>query len=58
MPKLIYTEIRISHKTQDEKKEYESKLDEALKNRGYKNRNEFFKEKIRDLINGGVNHEK
>lgn len=47
----LYTEIRISHKNLEEKQEYERKLDQALKDAGYKNRNEFFKEKIREAIN-------
>lgn len=51
----IYTEIRISHKTEEEKKEYEEKLDQALKENGYSNRNEFIKEKIRGLTK---NHKK
>lgn len=47
----INTEIRISHKTEEEKIEYESKLDQKLKDSGYKNRNEFIKECIRNLCN-------
>ena len=47
----IYTEIRISHKTIGEKQEYERKLDEALKNKGYSSRTEFIEEKIRELTN-------
>ena len=52
MPR-IYTEIRISHKTEKEKKEYERKLDEALKSFGYRNRTEFITEKIREILKGG-----
>ncbi|EKX79939.1 hypothetical protein [Clostridium botulinum] len=46
----IYTEIRIAHKDKEEKEEYEKKLDEALKEQGYKNRAEWLNEKYRDLI--------
>lgn len=53
MPR-IYTEIRISHKTEEEKKEYEKKLDEALKAQGYKSRTEWLNEKYRELINCDV----
>ena len=49
--KAIYTELRIYHKTLEEKIEYEKALDEALKNKGYGNRIEFVKEKIRELVN-------
>jgi len=45
------TEIRIQHKTLEEKQEYESKLGKSLLKMGYSNRTEFTKEKIRDLIN-------
>lgn len=48
--KSKYTEIRILHKTVEEKKEYESKLNEALKKNGYSGRTEFIREKIRELI--------
>jgi len=46
----IYTEFRISHKTIEEKEEYERKLGEALKKAGYRNKIEFINEKIRELI--------
>ena len=46
----INTEIRISHKTLEEKVEYERQLDEALKRWGYKNRTEWVNEKYRELI--------
>ena len=49
----IYTEIRISHKTIEEKQEYEIALDKALKKHGYKTRTEFIQEKIRELIKSG-----
>lgn len=48
----IYTEIRISHKTKEEKQEYELRLDQALKEHGYRNRTEFVNEKVRDLLKG------
>lgn len=51
MPRL-YTEIRISHKTIEEKSEYERKLDEELKKQGYKSRTEWINEKYRELIKG------
>ena len=47
----IYTEIRVSHKTQEEKDEYEKQLEEALKLNGYKNRSEWINEKYRELVN-------
>lgn len=46
----VYTEIRISHKTEKEKIEYERNLDEALKKKGYRNRTEWLSEKYRELI--------
>ncbi|MBX4267165.1 hypothetical protein [Clostridium estertheticum] len=46
----INTEIRISHKTIEEKIEYEKQLDESLKRQGYKNRTEWINEKYRELI--------
>jgi metal-responsive CopG/Arc/MetJ family transcriptional regulator len=49
----IYTELRISHKTIEEKQDYERKLDEALKAKGYKDRTEWLKEKYRELIREG-----
>lgn len=51
MPR-IYTEIRIFHKTEEEKVEYERKLDEALRKQGYKSRTEWINEKYRELIKG------
>lgn len=47
---INYTEFRISHKTKEEKQEYELKLDEALKKRGYKSRIEWIKEQYRELL--------
>lgn len=49
MPR-IYTEFRISHKTLEDKKQYEQKLDDALKKAGYKSRSEWINEKYRELI--------
>ena len=54
MPR-IYTEIRISHKSEETKAEYENKFDEALKINGYRTRTEFITEKIRELILKGGN---
>ena len=56
MPR-IYSEIRISHKTEEDKQEYERKLDEALKSLGYRNRTEFITEKIREILKGGNKNE-
>ena len=50
MSPRAYTEIRISHKNEEDKQEYERKLDEALKSLGYRTRIEFITEKIRELI--------
>ena len=50
-PKAIYTEIRIRHKSKEEKKEFEEKLDKALKEKGYSGRVEWIKELYRGLIN-------
>jgi len=49
--KQIYTELRISHKSKEEKSEYEAKLDLNLIIKGYANRIEFIREKIRELTN-------
>lgn len=46
----VYTEIRISHKTEEEKIEYERNLDEALKEKGYRSRTEWLNEKYRELV--------
>ena len=48
--KQIYTEIRISHKTKEDKSEYENLLDLNLMIKGYANRTEFIREKIRELV--------
>lgn len=53
----IYTELRISHKTIEEKQEYEKKLDEALKAQGYKSRTEWLNEKYRELIRGNAKND-
>lgn len=47
--KRIYTEIRIAHKSEKDKKDFEEKLDVQSIAKGYKNRVEFVKEKINDL---------
>lgn len=49
----IYTEFRIAHKSIEDKKEYEMKLDEALKAAGYRNRVEWINEKYRELVKSG-----
>lgn len=46
----IQTTIRIEHKTQEDKKEFEKKLDEALRKRHYRSRTEWVKEKAREII--------
>ena len=50
MPR-IYTEIRIAHKTPEEKEAYERYLDESLKALGYKSRTEWIKEMVRNANN-------
>ena len=50
MSPLFYTEIRIIHKSKEDKKEYELKLVKALVKANYSNRTEFVKEKLRDLM--------
>ena len=52
--KRIYTEIRISHKSEKDKKDFEWKLDVQLSDKCYKNRSEFVKEKINNLSNGNM----
>jgi hypothetical protein len=48
----LYTEIRIGHDTEEQKKEFELKLDTALKQKGYKSRIEYIREQIRKLTEG------
>ena len=50
MMSKIFTEIRIFHKTKEEKVKYESSLREVLKEQGYKSRVEWFNEKYRELM--------
>lgn len=50
--KPIYTEIRIRHKSKEEKGNFEAKLEKALKEKGYSGRVEWIKESYRELING------
>lgn len=50
--KLYYTETRITHKSLEDKIEYETNLSEALKKNGYKGRVEYMAEKYRELIKG------
>jgi len=47
---LFYTEIRIIHKSKEDKIDYELKLAKALLKAGYSNRTEYVKEKLRDLM--------
>lgn len=53
--KQIYTEIRIAHKSIKDKNDFEEKLDVQLSAKGYANRAEFIREKIRELANGTNN---
>lgn len=48
----LYTEIRIEHSTKEQKKEFELKLDTALKQKGYVSRTEYIREQLRKLIKG------
>jgi hypothetical protein len=50
--KIIYTETRIIHKTLEDKIEFESKLNEALKNNGYSSRVDYLRDKYRQLMEG------
>ena len=47
--KRIYTEIRIAHKSEKDKKDFEEKLDIQLTVKCYKNRSEFVREKVNKL---------
>lgn len=47
-----YTEIRIEHNTEEEKKQFEILLDKALKQKGYVSRIEYIREQIRKLTKG------
>ena len=47
-----YTEIRIEHDTEEQKKEFEILLDEVLRQKGYKSRIEYIREQIRKLTKG------
>jgi len=50
MSPSFYTEIRIMHKSKEEKEQYEKEFNEALKDQRYKTKTEFFQEAVRDLI--------
>lgn len=54
MPRIRkpYTEIRIEHNTEQDKKEFEILFDEALRQKGYKSRIEYIREQIRKLVKG------
>jgi metal-responsive CopG/Arc/MetJ family transcriptional regulator len=47
-----YTEFRISHKTAEDKKQFEATLDKALKEKGYRNRIEWLNDMYRKLLEG------
>lgn len=46
----LYTEIRIYHKDEAEKQEYESRLHNAIKRLGYKSRTEWLRQMVREAI--------
>ena len=50
MAEKIYTELRIPHKSQKEKLEFELKLNEVLREQCYNSRIEWIREKYRELI--------
>lgn len=50
MPR-IYTEIRIVHKTEEDKKAFEKEFDKALKRVGFYSRVEWARYKSREIIN-------
>ena len=50
MPLYPYTEIRITHKNTEVKRKFEDKLKIALIEKGYKDRTEFIREKLRELM--------
>ena len=57
MSPFFYTEIRIKHKSKEDKADYEAKLDLNLMIKGYANRVEFIREKIRELVNEELSKE-
>lgn len=50
MAKQIYSEFRITHKTKDEKEDFDIKLQNSLKLHGYKTKAEWIKDKYRELL--------
>jgi len=49
MPR-IYTEIRIPHKTLEEKRKHEEELDKTIKALGYKDRADWYRDMKRQAI--------
>jgi metal-responsive CopG/Arc/MetJ family transcriptional regulator len=54
MPR-IYTEIRIAHETEEDKKAFEKELDKALKRVGFYSRVEWLRYKSREIIQEAKN---
>ena len=46
----IYTEIRLTHKTLEDKEKFERNFEKALRKHGYFNRAEFIQDKINELV--------
>ena len=44
----IYTEIRIAHETEEEKKQFESDFDKEVKRTGYRNRADWIYYKVQE----------
>jgi len=49
MPR-IYTEIRIPHGTKEEKRKHEEELDKAIRELGYKDRADWYRDMKRQAI--------
>jgi hypothetical protein len=49
MPR-IYTEIRIPHKSPEDKRKYEEELDKAIHKLGYKDRADWYRDCKRQVI--------
>jgi formiminotetrahydrofolate cyclodeaminase len=54
MPR-IYTEIRIPHKSEEDKAAFEEELDKALKRVGFYSRTEWLRYKSREIIQEAIN---
>ena len=50
MAEKIYTELRILHKSRKDKLDFETKLNNVLREQGYNSRIEWVREKYRELI--------